>query len=56
MPVWLSGLSIQLLISAQVMISQFCEFKTHIGLCADSGILFPSLSASPFLSLSLKNK
>ena len=28
-PGWLSWLSVRLLISAQVMISQFCEFKPH---------------------------
>ena len=51
---WLSWLSIQLLVSAQVMIS-FCEFKPHIGLTVWSllGILPPSLSAPPLLALSL---
>ena len=33
---WLSWLSLQLLISAQVMISQVHEFEPHVGLCADS--------------------
>ena len=47
---WLSWLGVQFLVSAQVMISWFCEFEPHIGLCADSAesawdSLSPSLSA-----------
>ena len=62
-PGWLSWLSIQLLVSAQVMISQFCEFEPSIRLRADSvepawDSLSPSHSApSPFvLSLGKKKK
>ena len=33
MPGWLSLLSIRLLILAQIMISQFCEFEPHLALC-----------------------
>ena len=35
-PGWLSPLSVQLLVSAQVMISRFQEFEPHIRLYADS--------------------
>ena len=50
-PGWLSQVSIQLLVSAQVMISPFREFEPHIRLCADSaepawGSLSPFFSAS----------
>ena len=61
-PGWLSQLSIQLLISARVMISEFMESSPALGsvLTAWSllGILSPPLSAHPLLvlSLSLKNK
>ena len=51
-PGWLSQLSVQLLVSSQVMISQFCEFKPRVGLCADSAE--PAWdSLSPLLSLPL---
>ena len=57
-PGWLSQLSISVL--AQVMILQFCEFKTRIGLCTgnaepawDSLSLFPSFPAPLLLTLSL---
>ena len=36
MSVWLSQLSVRLSVSAQAMISRFCEFEPHIGLYADS--------------------
>ena len=57
-PGWLSWLNIWLLIFAQVMILQFCEFEPHIVLCADS--VEPdrdsiSLSLPHPCSLSLKN-
>ena len=47
---WLSRLSVQLLVSAQVLFSPFREFKPCIGLCAGSwepalDSLSPSLSA-----------
>ena len=56
-PGWFSRLSSQLLIWAQVMISQLVGLKPCIGLCADSkdpawDSLFPSLSTSPMLALS----
>ena len=35
-PGWLSGLSVRILISAQVMISTVRETETHVGLCTDS--------------------
>ena len=35
-PGWLSWLSVQLLVSAQVMISWFHEFEPHTGLCTAS--------------------
>ena len=35
-PRWLGPLSFQLLISAQVMISQFRGFELHVRLCTDS--------------------
>ena len=57
------GGSVQLLISAQVMISWFHGFEPHVGLCAHGAkaaldSLSPPLSALPLLSLflSLKNK
>ena len=51
-PGWLSRLSIQLLVSAEVMSLRFREFEPLIGLCADSAesawdALSPSLSVSP---------
>ena len=54
----LSWLSVHLLVLAQVMISQFYEFKPHVGLCTHSeepawDSLSPSLSALPRLTLSL---
>ena len=47
------------LVWAQIMISWVCEFKPHVGLCADTAELdWDLLSAPPplvfFLSLSLK--
>ena len=48
---WLSHLSLQLLILAQVMISQFMGSRLMLGLLL--GILSPSLSALPLLALSL---
>ena len=36
LPGWLTWLSVQLLVSAQVMISQVSEFEPHVGLCAGS--------------------
>ena len=51
-PEWLSQLSVQLLISAQVMISMVCGIKSCIGLCAYS--VRPTWdSVSPSLSLTL---
>ena len=51
-PGWLSQLSVQLLVSAQVMISLSLEFKPCCGLWAGSdGPAWDSLS--PFLSLPL---
>ena len=35
-PGWLSRVSIQLLVLAQVMILQLCGFEPHMGLCAGS--------------------
>ena len=60
-PGWLSWLNIQLLVSAQVTISQFHEFEPHIGLHGDSAepawdSLSPSLSAPPPLALSVSLK
>ena len=57
-PGWLSQLSISLLVSAQVMILQFHEFKPHIRLCTGSmepvwNYFSPSFSAPPPLMLSL---
>ena len=57
-PGWLSRLSNQLLVLAQVMNSWFVCLSPHVGLCADStepawNSLFPSLSAPPLLALSL---
>ena len=49
-PGWLSRLGIQLLISAQVAISLFREFKPQVGLCA---LTLRSLLGIPSLSLSL---
>ena len=54
----LSQLSIQLLVSAQVKVSQFREFEPCVRLCADStepdwDPLSPSLPAPPQLTLSL---
>ena len=54
-PGWLSHSNVQLLVSAQVTISQFCEFELHIGLRADSAkpawdSLFLSLSLCPSLT------
>ena len=58
LPGWVSRLSSRLLVSAQVTISQFCEFESCMGLCAGSAepawdSLSPSLSALPLLTLSL---
>ena len=60
----LGGSVVKRLTLAQVMISQFCEFKPRVGLCADSlepGACFGfcvslSLCPSPAHSPSLKNK
>ena len=56
-PGWLSQLSVQLSISAQVMISRFVGLSPTSGpvLIAPSllGILSPSLSVPPLLTLSL---
>ena len=57
MPGWLSWVSVQLLILAQVMISQF-GIEPYIRVCADSAepawdSLSPSLSTPPLLKLSL---
>ena len=49
-PGWLSRLSAWLLVSAQVMISRFHEFKPCIRLCADS-VESPWDSLTPFLSV-----
>ena len=62
-PGWLSQLSVRLLVSAQVTISQFPEIKPHVGLCAGSmestweSVSF-SVCLSPIqvVSVSLKNK
>ena len=53
MPAWLSWLSIQLLISAQVVISWFMRLSPTLGsvLTEPAGILPPSLSAPPLLAL-----
>ena len=48
-PGWLSPLSFRLLMSAQVMISPFMKSSP----CPPLGILSPSVSAHPLLSLSL---
>ena len=59
MPGWLNGLSVRLLVSAQVMISQFGEFEPRVELCADGAepawdsLSSPSLLAPPPLMLSL---
>ena len=60
-PGWLSQLGVQLLVSAQVVISWFREFEPHIGLCAGRSepawdSLSPSLSAPPPLMRSLSHK
>ena len=60
-PGWLSRLSIQLSVLAQVMISRFHEFEPHIRFCADSADLAsdplsPPLSAPPGLALALSQK
>ena len=58
-PEWLSRLSIQLSVSAQVMISWFRGFETRVRLCADSpepAYLSPSLSTPPLLMLSVSLK
>ena len=59
-PGWLSRLSVQLLVSTQVVISQFVGSSPASGsvLTARSllGIFSPSLCPSPLLSVSLKNK
>ena len=57
-PGWLSWLSIQLSVLAQVMISRFHGFEPRGGLCTDSGepawnSLSPSFSEPPLLMLSL---
>ena len=54
-------LSIWLLVSAQVMIAWFHEFKPHIRLCAGSGVpawdsLSPSLCPSPTCTVSVSLK
>ena len=60
---WLHWLSVWLLVSAQVMISQFCEFEPCIGLCAgsaepawDSLSFSLSLCPSPAHALSVSFK
>ena len=51
-PGWLSLLSVRLLVSAQVVISQFREFEPRIRLCADSAEpAWDSLSLPPPLPL-----
>ena len=60
-PGWLSQLSVQPLILAQVMISQLVRSSPHIGLCAVSrkpalDSLSPSLSSTCPLVLSLSQK
>ena len=56
-PGWLSQLSVQLLVSAQVMISRFREFEPHITFCTDSvESAWDSLSLSLSLSLSFALK
>ena len=57
-PGWLTLLSVQLLVSAHVMISWLHGIKPRIGLCAGSAepawdSLSPSLSTPPSLVLSL---
>ena len=48
----LSRLSVQLLVSAQDMVSRFCEFKPRVGLCADrTKLAWDSLSLSLSLPL-----
>ena len=55
---WLSGLSVRLLVAAQVMISRFREFEPRIRLQADNAepawdSLSPPLSAPSPLALTL---
>ena len=56
-PGWLSWFSIQLMVSAQVMVSWFMSSSPTSGsvltVCSLLGILSPSLSAAPLLALSL---
>ena len=59
-PGWLSWLSIQLLVLAQVVISQVHEFKPRVGLCAGSGepasdsLSLPCILPLPYSCFSLQ--